>query len=93
MSSPKEGRKEGRVIIGSRSQQQGGAGKSTLNHLYHPAHGNAEVGPDGEDVNWAMLAQAREGLCVTQEHFISLQALLTPRLASHQPSCPLFFLK
>lgn len=38
--------------------EQGGRGKPTLNHLHCQAHGNTEVGPDGEDVSPAMLAQA-----------------------------------
>lgn len=38
--------------------EQGGTGKPTLNHLHCQVHGNAEVGPDGEDVSRAMLTQA-----------------------------------
>lgn len=40
--------------------EQGGTGKPTLNHLHCQAHGNAEVGPDGEDVSRTTLTQARD---------------------------------
>ena len=55
-----EGRKEGRSISHRRqeSAEQGGTGTPTLNHLHRWVHGNAEVGPDGEDMSRAMLAQA-----------------------------------
>ena len=44
------GMKEGRMINflwRQETAEQGGTGKSTLNHLHCQAHGNAEVGPDG----------------------------------------------
>lgn len=81
------------MTIGGRSQRsRAGQGQDTESPPL-PSPGNPEVGPDGEDVSQAVLAQTWEGSCVRKlkEHFISLQALLTPRLASHQPSCPLFF--
>ena len=57
----KEGRQAARMIKflwRQETAEQGGTGKPTLNHLHCQVHGNAEVGPDGEDVSRAMLTQA-----------------------------------
>lgn len=53
---------EGRLtIMFPQAAEAGSAGRDRETHAESPpprAHGNAEVGPDGEDVSRAMLAQA-----------------------------------
>lgn len=52
------------MIIGGRSQQSRAGQGHHIESPPLPRPGNPEVGPDGEDVSQAVLAQTWEGLCV-----------------------------